>query len=134
MKLSLFDFKRKHGLSHSDIQSITGCSLTISREWAKGATVPEYIAQMLHGIDIVIDRIKTDNGIFTDVDAQHAAHIIEKQNKEIAKLEEMVKNLNPNSAQMRPVYNADGAVVAHAMPTMADIGVKIISFTAELKG
>lgn len=99
-ELSFFDFKRKHGLSHSDIQSITGCSLTISREWANGATVPEYIAQMLHGIDIVIDRIKTENSIYTATDAQHAANIIEKQNKRISELEEMVRNLQPNMELM----------------------------------
>jgi hypothetical protein len=86
-ELTFFDFKRKHSLGHSDIQKITGCDLAESRDWAAGKTaVPENIAQMLHGIDVVIDRIKTEQGIFTNSDAQHAAHIIEGLNKEISAL------------------------------------------------
>ena len=86
-ELSFFDFKRKHSLGYDDICKITGCTLNHAKDWTQGGPVPHHIMKMLLGIDVVIDRIKTENGIFTDSDAQHAANIIEKQNIKIIQLE-----------------------------------------------
>lgn len=85
-ELSFFDFKRKHGLSYGDIQKMTGKTLQESKDLCSGAPVPEDVARIIKAVDIVIDRIKLENGIFTDVDAQYAAKIIEELNKEIATL------------------------------------------------
>lgn len=92
-ELTFFDFKRKFGLGHHDIQRITQCTLEESKEWTKGTPAPKHIIEMFNAISVVIDRIKTDNGIFTDVDAQHAAHIIEKLNKEIESLKETMREM-----------------------------------------
>jgi len=113
-QLTFFDFKRKHGLGHSDIQKIIHCTLQDSKNWTQGTPVPPYILDMINAIDVVIDRIKTDNGIFTDVDAQHAAHIIEGLNKEIAALKVEIADLKDDLVFMleereaiHPVFESD---------------------------
>ena len=129
-QLTFFDFKRKHGLGYSDIQKITGCSLTTAQKWTSGDPVPDYIIQMINGIDVVIDRIKTDNGIFTDVDAQHAAHIMEKLNKEIKALKATIPRLQSNQVDIRGPEDAVSLVYTHKLPD--DVKVTMISSDAEL--
>jgi len=109
-ELSFFDFKRKFGLGHSDIKKITQCTLEESKEWTKGAPVPKHIIEMINAISVVVDRMKLDNGIFTDVDAQHAAHIIERQNVKISELEKAVRNLQPNGPKKERLEYLDNGV------------------------
>ena len=113
-ELSFFDFKRKHSLSHSDIQKITNCTLDTSREWTKGAPVPHHITQMLKGVDIVIDQIKTEQGIFTNSDAQHAAHIIEGLNIKLANLESelaIFRGRTGNTKQQNGAHISSGPLI-----------------------
>ena len=64
-------------------------------------------------------------------DITTANGIIESQNREIAELKAMVRNLQPNHANMRPIYNTDGLLVGHAIPTL-NTEANIISFTAKV--
>ena len=68
----------------------------------------------------------------TNTHSDYSAKIIKGLNKEIADLEEMVRNLQPNRVHMRPVFDNEGNTIAHAIPTLADDKIKILSFMAEI--
>ena len=80
------EFKTKHGLSYSDLCKMTGKTMEEIRGYSFGKPVPKEIAELIHGIDIIVDRLKTEKQVFTNNDAWHAAHIIGLQNKEIKRL------------------------------------------------
>lgn len=86
--ITLPDFKRKHGLGYKHIQKLCNCTLDEARALSQGqAPVPDDIARMVVTIDAIVSEAKANSGIFTDIDAQHAIHEIEKRDKRIAELE-----------------------------------------------
>lgn len=122
-ELSFFDFKRKFGLGHHDMQKITQCTLNESKEWSK-SPAPKHIIDMINAISVVVDRIKTDNGIFTDVDAQHAAHIIEGLNKEIKALKETIRSLQDNKlGKMQTFIDGEASVFEGDLIRLDDQGI-----------
>lgn len=94
-ELTLVEFKAKHALSNNDMLLIVGKELAYD---SKTKHSPHHI-ELCNKIDVVVDRMKLNNGIFTDTDAQHAAHIIELQNKKIVALEAEVMRLTPSKIQ-----------------------------------
>lgn len=135
-ELTFFDFKRKHGLGFHDICKITGCTFDQSKEWTRSNIAPKHIMDMVRAIDVVIDRIKTDNGIFTDVDAQHAAHIIEGLNNEIDILKAKINHLTTVQIPKRDAAFEDicegGKVVGIKLIPAQEVGVSILSAEARL--
>ena len=105
--LTFFDFKRKHGLGHSQMQAMTGCNLAESRAYCKGAPITDDMSQFINAVDIIIDQIKTNSNVYTNTDAQHAAHIIEQQNKEIATLKDLLARYDNAPKNIR-VLKSDG--------------------------
>ena len=94
-KLNLIEFKAKHGLSNADMFQIIGVELDYTT--SNTDNHPEEAISLCNKIDVVVDRIKLNGGIFTVIDAQQAAHIIGKQNKKIDKLESEIEDFKRSS-------------------------------------
>ena len=67
------EFRTKHGLSWGDLSKMTGKDLSVIREMERTNIVDEETARFIKAIDIFIDRIKTEQQVFTVNDAFHAA-------------------------------------------------------------
>lgn len=90
---NLAEFKAKHGLGYQDLMYILNKPLNEVRELSKEDQNDADLTYLLQTIDTVLDRYKTNQDIFTGIDAQQAGKAISNLQKENERLRATIRKL-----------------------------------------
>jgi len=79
-------FKAKHGLSHSDVCQMFGCSTQDSIAWSRDKDVPVGILGVAHGVDVALTRYRAEYNINDSASYQVKINKLEKLNSQLKDL------------------------------------------------